>query len=256
MRTSFVLTVAQSKRLIAKGVAQMPEVKHALADGILAIGRGTTNAYVVEEILGKTITKQDYVLGRTLPPGVPGGWLGGSSDADVVLKRGQLVEDGEVAAAVQGMGAGDVFIKGGNALDYQRKVVGVLIGHPTGGTAGATYGTIVSRKINLILPIGLEKLVCEDIVSLSVDSRHPDSHPNAPCVPLFPLVGTVVTELEALALLCGVKARLLSSGGVAGAEGAVWLMVEGDRESLDRALALHGSLASEPNMGLTRKPDD
>ena len=48
MRTSFVLTVAQSKRLIAKGVAQLPEVKHALAEGILAIGRGTTNAYVVE----------------------------------------------------------------------------------------------------------------------------------------------------------------------------------------------------------------
>lgn len=254
MRTSFVLTVAQSKRLIAKGVARMPEVEHALANGMLAIGRGTTNAYIVEEILGKAITKQDYVLGRTLPPGVPGGWLGGSAAGDIVLRRGQLVEEGEVAAAVEEMGAGDVFIKGGNALDYQRKVVGVLIGHPTGGTVGATYGTIVSRKIHLILPIGLEKLVYEDIVSLSVDSRQPDSHPDKPCVSLFPLVGTVVTELEALALLCGVKARLLSSGGVAGAEGAVWLMVEGDKESLDRALALHGSLEGEPNMGLTRTP--
>ena len=44
------LTPAESKRLIAKGVAAMPEVKKALETGIIIIARGTTNTYVVEEI--------------------------------------------------------------------------------------------------------------------------------------------------------------------------------------------------------------
>ena len=48
-----ILTVAESKRLIAKAVAQMPIVKNALANGMVIIIKGTTNAYVAEEITGK-----------------------------------------------------------------------------------------------------------------------------------------------------------------------------------------------------------
>ena len=47
-----VLTVAESKRLIAKAVAQMPIVKNALANGMVIIIKGTTNRYVAEEITG------------------------------------------------------------------------------------------------------------------------------------------------------------------------------------------------------------
>lgn len=252
MQTSLVLTVAQSKRLIAKAVIQMPGVKRALSEGMVAIGRGTTNAYVVEEILGKPIPKGEYAAGRTLPPGVPGEWLGRGEYAEVVLKRGEPLEGVTAVEAVAQMGPGDVFVKGGNALDYQRKVVGILIGHPTGGTIGATYGTIVSRKIDLVIPIGLEKLVCEDIMSLSRASRRADDHPAARAVPLFPMTGTIVTEIEALEVLCGVTARLLSSGGVAGAEGAVWLLVEGEKTGLDRALKLHADLESEANLTVSK----
>lgn len=42
------LTPAESKRLIAKGVAAMPEVKNALGSGIIIFARGTTNTYVAE----------------------------------------------------------------------------------------------------------------------------------------------------------------------------------------------------------------
>jgi hypothetical protein len=252
MLTSLVFTVAQSKRLIARAVARMPEVKQALAAGMLAIGRGTTNAYVAEEILGRPLLKAQYVAGRTLPPGVPPDLLGRGRLPDIVLKRGQPVKGATLTRAIKMMGPGDVFLKGGNALDYQRRVVGVLVSHPTGGTTGAIYGAVISRKINLILPIGLEKLVCDDIVSLSRESRRAEAHPTAPCPSLFPIVGTIVTEIEALAILCGVKARLLASGGVAGAEGAVWLVLEGEKQALDRALAYHEGLKQEPNLALAR----
>ena len=52
MFTEVVLTVAESKRLIAKGVAGHPDVLTALSRGIVVVCKGTTNAYVVEELLG------------------------------------------------------------------------------------------------------------------------------------------------------------------------------------------------------------
>jgi len=62
-----VLTVAESKRLIAKGVTNLDLVKKALHKGMIAIARGTTNGYVAEEILGRKIDKTSYVLGVVLP---------------------------------------------------------------------------------------------------------------------------------------------------------------------------------------------
>ncbi|MFC2002033.1 hypothetical protein ACFLUZ_06005, partial [Chloroflexota bacterium] len=47
-----VLNSSESKRLIAKAVAVLPEVKAALKKGTLIIGWGGTNAFVAEEILG------------------------------------------------------------------------------------------------------------------------------------------------------------------------------------------------------------
>ena len=247
MHALIVLTVTQSKRIIAKAVAALPEVRQALEEGTVAIGRGTTNAYVAEEILGHPIPKGEYVAGRTMPKRVPGERLGTGKYPDIVLKKGKPVDGATVVGAVTEMGKGDVFIKGGNALNYPEMVVGILVGHPAGGTI-STYGAIVAKKIHLIIPIGLEKIITDDINELSLVTREAESHPDAPVVSLFPMTGTVITEIEAFEILCGVDARLLAAGGVAGAEGAVWLLLEGDKEMLDEALALYESLVDEPNM--------
>ena len=45
------LTSAESKRLIAKGVAATREVNSALKSGIIIFARGTTNTFVAEEIM-------------------------------------------------------------------------------------------------------------------------------------------------------------------------------------------------------------
>ena len=253
MQASIILTVAQSKRLIARAVAQMPEVKLALANGMVAIGRGTTNGYVAEEILGRGLPKGEYVAGRTLPPGTPDEWFGTMKHPDIVLRNSQLVEGLTVVDSVKEMKAGDVFIKGANALNYDQQVAGILVGHPMGGTI-STYGALISRKVHLIIPIGLEKLVYADINDLSRATRLAEDHPKAPVTSLHPITGTIVTEIEALNLLFGVDATLYSAGGVAGAEGAVWLLLEGSKSQLDDALALHKELKSEPNLGLANKP--
>ena len=47
-----VLNPSESRRLLAKATVALPEVQHALAHGTIIIGRGVTNAYVTEELLG------------------------------------------------------------------------------------------------------------------------------------------------------------------------------------------------------------
>ena len=58
MRALFVLTTSESKRLIGKAVARMELVQRAKKKGKLLIGHGSTNVYVVEEILGKKIASE------------------------------------------------------------------------------------------------------------------------------------------------------------------------------------------------------
>lgn len=237
MKAHIVLTVAESKRLIAKAVAKMDIVKKALSDGIVAIAKGTTNGRIVEEILGEQIDRGGYITGRVLPSKGPKGKIGSVSVPEVVLRKGERLEGISAVESVAEMKQGDVFIKGCNALNYQQKLGGILIGHSTGGTIGNTIGTIISRKINLILPVGLEKNVYGDINELSRKSREDDEYiGSAPT--LMPVSGIIITEIEALEIISGVKAIQLASGGIAGAEGSVWLLIEGERSQIENALKI------------------
>jgi hypothetical protein len=96
--------------------------------------------------------------------------------------------------------------------------------------------------VELIIPVGLEKRVCGDLFDLAVrvnalESRGPR---------LLPVPGRVFTELDAIALWSGARAELVAAGGVAGAEGGVWLGVSGTEEQLRSAEALIRSVEAEP----------
>ena len=64
MHVILSLTVSESKRLIARGVAQADFVRRAIDHGTFAIGTGTTNGYIVEEITGEEIDKTKLVTGE------------------------------------------------------------------------------------------------------------------------------------------------------------------------------------------------
>jgi hypothetical protein len=63
---------------------------------------------------------------------------------------------------------------------------------------------------------------------------------------LLPVPGEVVTEIEALKYLTGVKAEMIAAGGISGAEGCVWLAIEGSPEQVQQAEKLIQSVSSEP----------
>src|SRR3970040_1826804 len=114
-RAIVVLTPSASKRLIAKAVKEMPEVKRALKKGRIIIIGGTTNAYVAEEILGRKVDKFWYAAGR-----IAFGELG-ANDSDrrinpFVLKNGKVTAM-RPNEALKEFTEDDVYIKGANAVD-------------------------------------------------------------------------------------------------------------------------------------------
>ena len=195
-----VLTVSESKRLIAKGIANHPEVVHALTEGIVVICKGTTNAYVVEEILGKKIQRTDYVMGCVVPTTREAQSPVTSKLPDVILEHGQILEGTNSKEIVPKLKPGDVFIKGANAVSYERGQAALLIGHPTGGTIGAAVGVLVARRVKLLIPVGLEKNIPGDLNAValcmaSVDET--DKSDPRPILTLWPIAGEVFTEIDA-----------------------------------------------------------
>jgi len=245
MKAHVKLTVSESKRLIAKGVAALPVVREAMTSGMIAIGTGSTNSYVYEELLGTTIDRTAYRSGLILPTGrKPKDYAGLAPDVmpDLVLRDGEPVIDLDRYAAVEQMKQGDVFIKGANAVSPDRSTAGVLIGAANGGTVGQTLGHILGKGISLVVPVGLEKLVCDDLAESAQSLLEPD----APGPRLAVLPAEVITEIEALFLLTDVVAFHIASGGVGGAEGGTWLLLEGDEDQVKKALALVDDIHGEP----------
>ena len=235
------LTVSESKRLVAKGVARADFVRRAMDEGILAVSSGTTNGYVVEEITGEKIDKMKFVTGKVFPAHYNGPTP--SYDLpDLVIRKGERL-DVKASEILGEMGPGDVFVKGANALNYERDQAGVLIGHPTGGGVGAVLGSTIARRICLLHPVGLEKSVSADLEAMA---KRLNRDPGGKGPTLWVTSGRIFTEIEALKVLTGVEAVPVASGGIGGAEGAVWLAIFGTSDQLDSALELVKSIHGEP----------
>lgn len=246
----YIITPAAGKRLIGKAVAQHPAVRSALASGTLVIVAGTTNGYVAEEVLrtlpgASAFSRRRFYRGITVPPSRPADAPRPATEpfpGDCVVVNGQLQPGLTIFDVADRLNEGDVILKGANALDLAARRAAVLIGDPRGGTAAAAMQAVIGRRARLIVPVGLEKRVEADLDSIAAMMNAPGS--SGPR--LFPLIGEVVTELEAVEMLTGAVADLIAAGGVAGAEGSVWLGVDGTSEQMDAADRLLGDIALEP----------
>ena len=252
-----LLTPAAGKRLIAKAVARHEAVRTAWNDGTLVIVAGTTNGYVAEEILRETgqwesFDRGRFVRGVTLPPHRQAGASGQSADesafpGDVVIIKGRWMRGQTIFDVADQLREGDVVLKGANAVNLVQRQAAILIGHPKGGTAIAALQAVVGRRVRLILPVGLEKRVSSDLWLLAERMNAPGARGPR----LLPVSGEIITELDAVRLLSGAQAELVAAGGVAGAEGAVWLSLRGTEEEWTAAKEWIRGVADEPPFQLT-----
>ncbi len=236
-----VLPAEAGKRLIGRAVAQLPHVQRAKTAGLIVIGWGTTNAYVAEELLGRAIPKERYIAGflaeelRVLPAE--------AREPMLVLDGGEPKSLGwsEILARLS---PGDVVIKGGNVLDPQG-VVGVYVAGEDGGTVGKFHAAALARGVEVVIPISRNKSVHTSVLELSKHlGRGKVSFSSGPAIGLVPLIGTVITETEAVAVLYGVEAVHMGGGGVGRGSGAVVLLISGREEDVERAFSELAALAA------------
>lgn len=247
MNASVVLSSAASKRLIAKGVAVHAAVQHALAAGRVVITRGTTNAFVAEELCARAIDRGAYAAGfidRVWNVNARVGEM-----EEIVLVRGKATDEAP-DKTLAALAAGDVVIKGGNALDPWG-IVGVLLASATGGTVGRYAAAAIARGVELIIPISVSKSIHTSVIDLSQEMGigKVALHDGLPCG-MCPLHGQIVTEIEAFHLLCGVDAVHVASNGIGEGRGSVSLLVYGDDDAVGRAYALAESLRDEADVEL------
>lgn len=229
---AIVLTPVESKKLIARGIADCRAVKEALTEGIVVISGGTTNGYIARELTGLDIDVHRYTAGRIFQ-----GKLDSTPEAErlkyIILQNGKPA-DISMSDALSKFTARDVFLKGANAVDAQGRV-GVLAANPTGGTVGAFWAIAASRGAQLICPVGLEKMVASVENAVYASGQGYFDYSMGHKVGLLQLAGAkAFTEIQALEVLYGVKAVHIASGGIIGSEGAVVLSVEGDKVVVER----------------------
>lgn len=240
----FCVTTSMGKRLIGKAMALHPDIKTVLEKGTLVIIAGTTNGYVAEEILksldeAEGFSRIGFRRGMTTAPGakVPKSKFPG----DVVITCGKWQKGKTIYDVTDNLKTGDVVLKGANAFDRHSHAA-VQIGHPKGGTVFIALSALVGHRVRLIVPVGLEKRVLEDVHVLA--QRCNALGAEGPR--LLPIPGEIFTELDAIKLMTGANAYLIASGGIHGAEGAAWLGVTGTEEQTQSATDLIKSVSDEP----------
>ncbi len=239
-----LLTPAESRRLIARAVAALPEVQAAYTRGRIAIMSGGTTSFVLQELTGEKIEVPHFSMGMSADGLLTSSLEEGRVNGRVFVEGKR--QDTPYPEFVKTMGRGDVIVKGANAIDTQGNA-GVLLCNENGGAVGAFFGPATARGISLIMPVGMEKLVPSVPEAAFGWGQATLDYSMGERVSLAVLTNVrIVTEIQALAVLASVRARVVSCGGIEGNEGAVVLLVEGAPAQFEKALALIEGVKGEP----------
>lgn len=244
------LTPVLSKKLIARGVAVLPEIKKAMSQGKILIGTGSTTTHIYLE-LGGEIMDSALACGIITAKGLCVGhgmtdFVGAHGHAKYWLfDRGRMIPSVNLEQILMDLSANDVFIKGANAIDSTGQA-GVLLGMESGGTIGKALGYIMAKGINLLIPVGLEKTISG---SVFINARelgiHKVEYSTGMPVGLIPISGKVITEIQALQMLADVEVFHVASGGVSGGEGSVTLLVKGASQEIEKVIGIYSELRDD-----------
>ena len=247
MRAAFTLIPAESRRLIAKAVTRTTEVRQALEKAYVVINGGTTNGYVAQELAGADIRPEEFTAGTVshrllcvtdLPPkrALP---------FPIILYKGTR-KSTTIPEVLKDFHKETVLIKGANLVDAQGNV-GVVAAGFDGGTMGATLGTAVTQGLKYIVPVGLEKMVPSVDEALAVTGAKTLDYTMGADFGIFKIPNAVVvTEIQALNILFGIKATHVASGGIGESAGGVTLIVEGDDAAVRKCIEMVESIKGEP----------
>lgn len=242
--TTARLTVSESKRLIAKGIAANKDVKDRLENGIVIITLGTTNTYLAEELAGLSAPRGSFVTGRIFPSSKEDFARGMKRQSEIVLMKGKPA-DISYADALARMNAKDIVFKGANMVNYAKRQAAVCVGTPDGGTVAKLRKYTDEGKGRWIVPVGLEKETTQDLFEIQKITNG-DIQRGKGTVRLNVTQGNIYTEIEAMKEFADVDVHVTAKGGVDGAEGGVSLLICGTKAEVEKAENIVKQLQGEP----------
>jgi hypothetical protein len=252
MSALVILNPSESRRLLAKATVALPEVQNAWKSGTIIIARGITNAYVTEELFKISLEPKAGQTAGLIGNGIADNHAGPPVCTWHVIRNGKPVENADSTVEILKFGPEDVLIKGGNAVDPQG-TAGIWVSGSKGGTIGMCWPVMTPRGSHLIQAIGLEKLVPSVAEAAAHSGIHHFKYSMGLPGRIVPVTTSkVVTEIQAFAVLAGVKAYHLASGGVGGSEGCVALAIEGEEEKVEKAFTIAKSIKGEPAVTLPK----
>lgn len=235
MEVQISLTVSEAKRLIAKAVIQLPEVKEAFKNGKIVLKGGTTVSAICEEVVGKPLR----ISGRITEKGTLT-----AKESDKEQPHSALIENGiriniddSLSETVERLGRQDVVIISGNAMDIDRNVA-MMAGAPGGAAPGRAVSGMLTQGAHVIIPMGLEKLIPGSIHEAIQAAGRDKDMSYGMAVGLIPLVGKVVTEKDAAEILAPVRCTVIGKGGIHGGEGSTVMVIKGKKEAVESLLAI------------------
>lgn len=232
-----VLRPEEGKQLIGEAIAQLPQVQQARDTGRLVITGGTTSRYVAKALLGEDPGAESFAVGW-IHEGELGETPAHSRGAGPIFLDQGTMERGWPGPVLEKFTAGDVYIKGANAIDSEGNT-GILMASPVGGTIGAALSIILARGAELIMPVSLQKLI-PSIAAVGGKLGHGKvEHVMGTPVGYMPIMAgyaTVVTEIEALKQLFDLDATVVAAGGNGDSVAALTLYIEGKAAEVSRCL--------------------
>ena len=250
MKVAFTLIPAESRRLIAKAVIQIPEMKKALEVAYVILNGGTTNAMVAQELLGDpNILPEKFCVGTSSHRLLCVNEIPKSPPFPIVLQKGKRVNK-TVNEALSDFNINTVVIKGANAVDPEGNV-GIVTSGFDSGTVASTFGVVNSQGLKYIVPVGLEKMVPSAQESAGWAGAKTIDYSIGADFGIFFIPkerAHVITEIRALKILFGLEARKVAGGGIGESAGAVVLIAEGETGPMKKAIELIESIKGEPTI--------
>jgi hypothetical protein len=239
------LTVEESKSIIALGILKHPLVVAALDKGKILFKGGTTVSKITEKLLGVPlrvsgrITKRGTVSSKDIVQG----------PHSILYCKGKWVNiDDKIAEESLKLSKNDLVICGANAIDNFGNAA-MMAGSPGGGGVGQSIGAWSSEAGNILIPVGIEKMILGDLRNIIKKSnRHGKSISWGMSVGLLPLVGDIFTEIDAIKLLADVDCYPIGSGGLFEANGSITLeIIPYTKDDYEKIIQILKELKSEPS---------
>jgi hypothetical protein len=241
-KMQITLLVEESKELISRGTIEHYSVKKAINQNKVLIKGGTTVSRISEKLVKKPLR----ISGRTSERGTVASFVDMEEPHSILIEGNNYTNiDNCFSETIKSLGSDDVIISSANVIDSFGNAA-IMAGSEGGGSVGLSLGAWYTEGAKILIPVGIEKLVPGNLIEIIKNtSRKNKMFSYGMAVGLFPLIGEIITEIEALGILTGVKSFPIGSGGLGKAQGSVTLEIHGDESQIKKTFEIIQEIKKE-----------